>query len=464
MLHGPAYLVLAHIYPSRWRVFPDPADPGLSDTLRVLQAEWEREAREGFHHASRTLLQSLLENGSIYLDEGLFENLYPELQRILVRERGWWNPLVSAYAIYHFYRQAVLVLGPISSPREFRSLYGIGPDALVKLVEEGRAVVLLSAPHYKYQCKCLEDILRAQGALPTVLRLTETMKAVLTALHQAMHGESSGEAVPPLYDTRSLKTLLQSKLGGALDVEDAATRLSDLAVMGYRSLAAELVEALLEGGGGGVAKLVQAVHHVLVEPLVDSGATIGVYSQEDIEFISRAVQGSPGTRAGRVGEAVRATLWSLGAEAKLRVPRRAGLDAILGLDRYNAVEEARKSVAEYRRVLRTIGEKGPEAVREAKEIARSIAGEVARAGEKTAAGVSRKARIAMGLLSQVPSIVTSILLTSSGVEALLVEAASAAVSLLLDERVREALEKLLSVEETVRVVPVMPMLFEALSP
>jgi len=159
---------------------------------------WERE-QELFTNASRVLLSQLVTSGRIVLGEELFIRIYPELAGRLSPKRGWWNPLLSPCSVFHLFEQAV---------------------------------VLASAPQYFHTCPCYEKIYEAQGSLPSLQRLTEPVKVILSNLLHVSDEDTSN-----LYNTKEVARLLMKRSGDEDSARDLATRLSDLAAMGYRALA-----------------------------------------------------------------------------------------------------------------------------------------------------------------------------------------------------------------------------------
>ncbi len=412
----------------------------------ALAEEWSRE-REKFSRAATSLVYKLLSGGPIMVDEGLFLEVYSDLRGKLVDSRGWWNPLLSPYTVYHLYDQAVIVLSPAENGSEFNRLHGIGPKEVMRLVDEGLLIALLSAPHTEYGCQCFEDILVAQGVLPTILRLTETMKAILSHIDgQNQH----------LYNTKKLHLKLVEDVGlDDLNARDAATRISDLAALGYKRLAWQLLGELeARGSRWSAVSLVRAFHHILVEPIIDSGATIGTYSPIDIEFIEKVARS--GSVTGRV---VAETLWSIGVRTRIVVPRKFKFER---LQRFLSREEtvrAHKQLLEYRRRLYRAGREGLE---EAAEIAIHASSQVERANRALQGEIAlEKTLLALGFIAQVPIGLILPTSTAGGLfERLILSATGAAISSIAEKIVRQLAEKLLTVEEHVIIVPLTPMIFE----
>ncbi len=412
-----------------------------------MAEEWARET-EKFRDAAQIILRHLAVEGRIPISEQLFAEIYDDLEGRLVENRGWWNPLLSPYSVYHFYDQAIMVLSPVSSEAEFSRLYGVRPGEVVGLIEEGLLTVLLSTPHTSYSCQCFEDILNAQGTLPTVLRLTETIKSVLS-----LQGEERW-----IYNTKYVGSVLRGELGlRGLDLSDIATRISDLAALGYVKLARRLVSELIQYGEGMVQAIVRSLHHILVEPIIDSGATIGVYSRLDLEFIERTAQ-STSDVARLVGE----TLWSLGVEARIRVPRRFSLKKLRGFLGKEDTLRAHEAILEYRSRLRKLATTGDPA--EIKEIAGLAADQMKRANRAFHGTIaSSMSLLTLGFIAQVT--INMILPTPpSWFERLLATVAGITLSSAVDKGVRKATEKLLvellTVQEHVFILPVTPMIFE----
>ncbi len=90
-----------------------------------LYEEWKREEREGFSHADKVLREALQEGEASI--STIFPQLFPELKDRLDDSRGVWNTTLSLYTVYHFYRQAILVISPVGSEEEFRKTYKVEP-------------------------------------------------------------------------------------------------------------------------------------------------------------------------------------------------------------------------------------------------------------------------------------------------------------------------------------------------
>ncbi len=413
----------------------------------VLAEEWAREVRK-FRDAAQIILGHLALEGRIPINEQLFSEIYNDLNGRLIESRGWWNPLLSPYSVYHFYDQAIMVLSPVSSEAEFSQLYNLKPREVTELVEEGLLIVMLSAPHTRYSCRCFEEIVNAQGTLPTVLRLTETIKSVLS-----LQDEDKW-----IYNTKYISNLLREELGlRELHLSDMATRISDLAALGYVKLAKRLVSELTQHRERIVQALVRSLHHILVEPIIDSGATIGAYSRLDIEFIEKAAQSTS-----EIARLVEKTLWSLGTEAKIRVPRRFSLKKLRKfLDKEDTLR-AHEAILEYRYRLRKLAATGDPT--EIKEIAGLATDHIKRANRSFHSTIASSiSLLTLGFIAQIP--INMILPTpSSWLERLLATIAGITLSSAVDKGVRKATEKLLvellTVQEHVLVLPVTPMIFE----
>ncbi len=411
-----------------------------------LAEEWNREVEE-FPKAVAKMLHRLVSQNRISISEDFFLEIYSDLGSRVAESRGWWNPLLSPYTVYHFYDQAVIILNPARSASEFKHLHGISPREVVRLVDEGLLIVMLSAPHTEYGCECFEEILEAQGVLPTIFRVTEPLKAIFSRIDE----ESSH-----IYNTKELYSILKRQLGlEDLDARDAATRIGDLALLGYKRLARRLLdESRLASSSRELLALVRAFHHILVEPVIDSGATIGTYSPSDIEFIERI--SSAGVETARL---VAETLWSIGAKAKIRVPRQYDLKR---LQKFLAREDtirAHKEILEYRKRLRRLSD---ENVEEASEIAKQAAGQMEKANkilQETA--ISQRELIALGFIAQMPvDLIIPSSIEGGVVQKLLLSATSVALSMAAEGFARKLAERLLTVEEHVMIVPVTPMIFE----
>ena len=409
-----------------------------------MAEEWSREV-EKFRVAARIVLEYLAVEGRIPINEQLFTEVYNDLRKRLVVSRGWWNPLLSPYSVYHLYDQAIMVLSPVSSEAEFLWLYGVRSKDVVELIEEGLLTVLLSAPHTSYSCQCFEDILNAQGVLPTVLRLTETIKAVLS-----MRREGGW-----IYNTKYISNMLQEELRlEEPNLSDMATRISDLAALGYVRLARRLINELMRNRGKReVQALVRALHHVLVEPIIDSGATIGVFSKLDLEFIKNIVQST-----NDIAQLIKETLWSLGTEAKIRVPRQFSIRKLKGFLEKEDTLRTHRAIIEYRTKLRKLAVTGD--LNEVKEIARLAADQMRRAN-KVFHDIASPSMLllTLGFIAQVA---TSLFLPtpSNGLYKLLATLMGVTLSSVTDKGVKKAVEMLLTVDEHVLILPITPMIFE----
>lgn len=410
----------------------------------IMAEEWSREV-EKFRVAARIVLEYLAVEGRIPINEQLFTEVYNDLRKRLVVSRGWWNPLLSPYSVYHLYDQAIMVLSPVSSEAEFLWLYGVRSKDVVELIEEGLLTVLLSAPHTSYSCQCFEDILNAQGVLPTVLRLTETIKAVLS-----MRREGGW-----IYNTKYISNMLQEELRlEEPNLSDMATRISDLAALGYVRLARRLINELMRNRGKReVQALVRALHHVLVEPIIDSGATIGVFSKLDLEFIKNIVQST-----NDIAQLIKETLWSLGTEAKIRVPRQFSIRKLKGFLEKEDTLRTHRAIIEYRTKLRKLAVTGD--LNEVKEIARLAADQMRRAN-KVFHDIASPSMLllTLGFIAQVA---TSLFLPtpSNGLYKLLATLMGVTLSSVTDKGVKKAVEMLLTVDEHVLILPITPMIFE----
>lgn len=413
----------------------------------LMREEWLRETKM-FRRTTTLVLRYLLGSGRIPVSEALFMEAYSDIRSRLSPSRGWWNPLLSPYTIYHFYDQGVMVLSPVSSETEFIKSHGVRPEDVVELIKEGRLTVLLGAPHTSYACSCFEDILNAQGSLPTILRLTESIKAALSYLFKEW-----------IYDTRLVSDLLSEKLGlKDPDLSDAAARISDLAALGYIRLARELVHDLIRGGNDQEARaLVRAVHHILAEPVIDSGATIGIYSKLDLQFIKSVAQSTS-----KIAKLVAETLWSLGAATKIRVPRRFTIEKLRKfLEREDTIA-AHKVILEYRIKLQKLVT--TRELTEIKEIADLAVYQIKNANKAFHDSVApSKILTTLGFVAQ--TAVSVILPTPpSWAEKLLTALAGTALSTAADRWVKKTVEKLLikllTTEKYILISPITPMIFE----
>ena len=407
------------------------------------QQLWAGEVERWFPHAARVMLARLSE-GRLYLDEELFSSLYPELAPRLREERGWWNPLIHPAVIYHFYGQAILVASPVSSGKEFERLHGISPEATIRLVEEGLLVVLTSSPQYMYQCPCYTRIAAAQGGLPTILRATEPLKAILYDILR-----------DDVYNTKTIHERLQQVLAED-QARDLAVRITDLAALGYKGLAERLLGETLERPGK-TRLIARAVHHVLAEPIIDSGATIAAYSRWDLEFIKAATEsGSP--LAGDLAHLIH----RLQATAKLRVPRRSDPEKLVSIALGEEAQQVHQLIAIYKRILHRLSEDPEERIREAQVLARSAAEKAEELNKKIGSPSPALAAAAMGFIAQMP--LTAMLSHDNLLELGVYLALETTAAGLAARTTRKLLELLLERVEEVGVVPVTPLLFEPLSP
>ena len=413
-----------------------------------LEEEWHRELQK-FQETARALLEFLATRGHIPIIEDLFKRVYNDIGDRLVESRGWWNPLLSPYTVYHFYDHAILILSPASSEKDFLELHGIPPGEVVSLVKENLLTVLLGAPHTSYTCECYDEILRAQGSLPTILRITESLKAVQTLL---------GAEDQWIYNTKYLLEFIRGVKGLEPDTtRDLATRISDLAALGYVKMAKRLLQEITRANDSRHSSaLIRALHHVLVEPIIDSGATIGIYSEIDVDFIKKIAG-----EASEIALLLEKTLWSFGTSARIRVPRKFSMRTLQKLLEREDTIRVHEAIREYRRILQKLSREMD--LREAREIAALAASETEVANRAFRSEITiEKSLLALGFVAQLAlNILLEALDNPKGImSALIVTALSLSAEPLIRKRAKRLLEKLLTVEEHILVTPVMPMILE----
>jgi hypothetical protein len=414
--------------------------------LSYLKELWGNEVEKAFYTATKKLLQHLYSE-DLVLSSKLFAELYPELEKSLEDSRGWWNPLLSPFVVYHFYRQAILVLPPVKNEEEFQRTIKLHVNDIVRLIKEGLLIVLASAPQDTYECQCFERIAEAQGSFPTILRLTEPLKSILYALYKN-----------PVYNTKAIYEMIyQEYVSHGLtesDVKDTSTRISDLASLCYKKLSESLLGEALKRPVIG-SSIVRASHHILVEPIIDSGASIATYSKDDIGLIeSVASSDSP------LGKALAGAILSMGVDTRLKVPKKTRPDEII---KFVSKEEALNTydtITAFKNMLHELNKQPENAISEAREIARVSASLAEQLNKHISTTTDKSLAVGLGFISQIPLslIIPSTSLLELGISLAIETSASLAVT----RATLKALEKLLYREETVKVVPVTPLIFEHL--
>ncbi|UXD22812.1 hypothetical protein IPA_08445 [Ignicoccus pacificus DSM 13166] len=409
------------------------------------------EEKKYIEQASSILVKKFEENPRLIINEEMFDLLYPDLRKRLRPSRGWWNPLVSPYSALHFYDQLILVLSAYDE-EELKEQYGIGLEELRELIEDGMAVVILASLPERYNRRLLDTIFEAQGTLPTILRVTSSLKAFCSGIYKM-------ELCNPEEISSNFKGL------DADDVLDVTERISDLAAFGYTEIAQILLNAK---DIKNYVPLVRTVHHMLVEPVTDSLATLALYGENEAEFLRALFERASSPQGGSVDllVSIMANYFrSLGAEAKLWVPKSIKLSVLRKLADDKDLEGAREHMIALRnRLRRAVVRNDPDQVEEAKEIAREaaqIAMDVNRRIESRI-GISSKLKTALGLLAQLPFSMMPTdekgMIINAALSALLPPLVGKLSDKVLDKRLRKLDEKLVLREERVRVVSLVPIL------
>ncbi len=225
-------------------------------------------------------------------------------------------------------------------------------------------------------------------------------------------------------------------------------------MLGYKRLSEELLSlATNEPKRGYLA--VRAAHHVLAEPVIDSGASIAAYSNVDVEFIEKALE-----RGGPIGEAIALTLYSLKVEASLRVPRRVNASTISRLTSSEAAQRTYNTVKILRDKLNTLPEKKEDALKEAKEIAKNAASHAVDLNRSIVSSVTSRINVAAGFIAQIPIPFLFSSLDDPILDTLVSLVASNIAGAAAGPAARRLAERLLFVEEHVNVAPVTPVIFE----